>query len=145
MYIHLSEDGEENKTGCPSTYQMWYVEGYNCNKWGNPSEWGGLYGFKYGDKESFLTSGGDVYFWKGLIDMICFSHHLRNFLSGLSWGIRNLSMENRIMDSVPIMINMYRNTGRFSDVKGFNPDSMSFIMLKFKLRHKDRYKLWYSQ
>jgi hypothetical protein len=50
-------------------------------------------------------------------------------------------MENRIMDSVPIMINMYRNTGRFSDVKGFNPDSMSFIVLIFKLRHKDRYKL----
>jgi len=49
------------------------------------------------------------------------------------------------MDSVLIMINMYRNTGRFSDVKGFNPDSMSFIMLKFKLICKDKKKLGYSQ
>jgi hypothetical protein len=37
-------------------------------------------------------------------------------------------MENVMTNSEPIIINTYRNTGRFSDARGFNPDLNSFIV-----------------
>ena len=50
-------------------------------------------------------------------------------------------MENTVTISIVNTTNMVRNVGRFSDVKGFNPDLKSFIVLRFKLRYKYRYKL----